>query len=46
MFESKLSNESFVARAPEKVVNDQREKLAKARALLAPLEESEKRLKK
>ena len=46
MFESKLSNESFVARAPEKVVNDQREKLAKARALLAQLEESEKRLKK
>ena len=46
MFESKLSNESFVARAPEKVVNDQREKLAKAQALLAQLEESEKRLKK
>ena len=44
MFESKLSNESFVARAPEKVVNDQREKLAKARALLAQLEESERRL--
>ena len=46
MFESKLSNESFVARAPEKVVNDQREKLAKARALLAQLEESERRLQK
>ena len=44
MFESKLSNESFVARAPEKVVNDQREKLAKSRALLAQLEESERRL--
>ena len=41
-----LSNESFVSRAPEKVVNDQREKLAKAKALLEQLEESEKRLKK
>ena len=46
MFEGKLSNESFVAKAPEKVVNDQREKLAKAQALLQQLEESEKRLKK
>ncbi len=46
MFESKLSNESFVARAPEKVVNDQRDKLAKVKALLEQLEGSEKRLKK
>ena len=46
MFEGKLNNESFVAKAPEKVVNDQREKLAKAKALLDQLEESEKRLKK
>ena len=46
MFEGKLANESFVARAPEKVVNDQRDKLAKARALLEQLESSEKRLKK
>ena len=46
MFEGKPSNESFVSRAPEKVVNDQREKLAKAKALLEQLEESEKRLKK
>lgn len=46
MFEGKLSNKSFVSRAPEKVVNDQREKLAKAKALLEQLEESEKRLKK
>ena len=46
MFEGKLSNESFVSRAPEKVVNDQLEKLAKAKALLEQLEESEKRLKK
>ncbi len=46
MFEGKLSNESFVSRAPEKVVNDQRDKLAKAKALLEQLEGSEKRLKK
>ena len=46
MFEGKLSNESFVSRAPEKVVNDQRGKLAKAKALLEQLEESEKRLQK
>lgn len=31
---------------PEKVVNDQKEKLAKNQALLAQLIESEKRLKK
>ena len=46
MFESKLSNEAFVSRAPEKVVSDQKEKLAKNQALLAQLIESEKRLKK
>ena len=46
MFESKLSNEAFVSRAPEKVVNDQKEKLAKNQALLAQLIESEKRLNK
>ena len=46
LFESKLSNEAFVSRAPEKVVNDQKEKLAKNQALLAQLIESEKRLKK
>ena len=43
MFEGKLSNEAFVSRAPEKVVAEQREKLEKNRALLAQLEESEKR---
>ena len=32
MFESKLSNEAFVSRAPEKVVSDQKEKLAKNQA--------------
>ncbi len=46
MFEGKLNNESFVAKAPEKVVNEQREKLEKMRALLKQLEESESRLKK
>ena len=42
----KLSNENFVSRAPEKVVAEQREKLEKNRALLAQLEESEKRLRR
>ena len=46
MFEDKLSNEAFVSRAPEKVVAEQREKLEKNRALLAQLEESEKRLRR
>ena len=44
--EQKLANESFVSRAPEKVVNDQRERLEKAKALLRQLADSEKRLKK
>ena len=46
MFEGKLSNEAFVSRAPEKVVAEQREKLEKNRALLAQLEEREKRLRR
>ena len=46
MFEGKLSNEAFVSRAPKKVVAEQREKLEKNRALLAQLEESEKRLRR
>ena len=46
MFKGKLSNEAFVSRAPEKVVAEQREKLEKNRALLAQLEESEKRLRR
>ena len=44
--ESKLSNENFVSRAPEAVVNAEREKAAKARDLIAQLEESEASLNK
>ena len=42
----KLSNENFVARAPETVVKAEREKAQKAQALIAQLEESEAALKK
>ena len=38
--EGKLSNEKFVSRAPEAVVNAEREKAAKHRDLIAQLEES------
>ena len=38
--EKKLQNESFVSKAPEAVVNAEREKADKARALIAKLEES------
>ncbi len=44
--EGKLANENFVSRAPEQVVNTEREKAEKARALIAQLTEAEKRLKK
>ena len=44
--EGKLSNENFVARAPEAVVNAEREKAAKARDLISQLEQSESALKK
>ena len=44
--EGKLSNEKFTARAPEAVVNAEREKAAKARDLIAQLEQSEAALKK
>ena len=44
--ESKLSNEKFVSRAPEAVVNAEREKAAKARDLITQLEQSEEALKK
>ena len=40
----KLSNENFVSRAPEAVVNAEREKKAKLEALIANLEESLKKL--
>ena len=38
--EAKLSNENFVARAPEAVVNAEREKAVKHRDLIAQLEQS------
>ena len=40
--EGKLSNEKFVAHAPENVVNAEREKVAKYQELIAKLEESAK----
>ena len=40
MIEKKLSNESFVSKAPEAVVSAEREKAEKYRALLAQLDES------
>ena len=46
VIEGKLSNEKFTARAPEAVVNAEKEKAAKARDLIAQLEESEAALKK
>ena len=44
--EGKLSNENFTARAPEAVVNAEREKAVKARELIAQLEQSEAAMKK
>ena len=38
--EAKLANESFTSRAPENVVNAEREKAEKARALIAKLDET------
>ncbi len=46
MIEGKLSNEKFTAKAPEAVVNAEREKAAKAKDLITQLEESEAALKK
>ena len=44
--EAKLSNEKFVSRAPEAVVNAEREKAQKTRDLIASLEQSENAMKK
>ena len=43
--EQKLSNEKFVSRAPEAVVNVEREKAAKFQELIAKLEESAKAMR-
>ena len=44
--EAKLSNENFVNRAPEAVVNDIRDKAAKAKELIAQLEQSKAAMEK
>ena len=44
--EGKLSNENFTARAPQNVVDAERQKAAKARDLIVQLEQSEAALKK
>ena len=44
--QGKLSNENFISRAPQAVVNAEREKAQKAADLIASLEESETSLKK
>ena len=44
--EGKLSNEKFVSRAPEAVVNAEKEKAAKTRDLIAQLEQSLEAMKK
>ncbi len=43
-FDAKLSNEQFIARAPEEVLTEQREKRAEAAALAARLKEAVARL--
>jgi valyl-tRNA synthetase len=43
--EAKLSNEKFVSRAPEAVVNAEREKAQKTKDLIAQLEDSEAAMK-
>ena len=46
MIEGKLSNENFVARAPEAVVNAEKEKAEKARSLITQLLQSKEALEK
>lgn len=46
VIEGKLNNENFTARAPEAVVNAEKEKAQKARDLIAQLENSQADLKK
>ncbi len=43
-FDAKLNNPSFVSRAPEEVIEEQREKRAEAAALAARLGEALRRL--
>ena len=45
MISGKLNNAGFVAKAPANVVEGEREKLAKAEALLANIDESIAKLK-
>ena len=45
-YAAKLQNEKFASRAPEAVVNAEREKYEKVKALFAQLSEEEERLKK
>ena len=46
IFEKKLANEQFVSRAPEAVVEAERQKAQKTRDLIAQLEQSEAAMKK
>jgi valyl-tRNA synthetase len=43
-FDTKLANEAFVAKAPEEVIDEQKEKRAEAQALAARLKDALKRL--
>ena len=44
--ESKLANEKFVSRAPEAVVDAERQKAQKTRDLIAQLEQNEQAMRK
>ena len=44
--EKKLSNPGFLSKAPENVVNGEKEKAEKLRAMIAQLEEPKKRLQR